>query len=84
VIALATSLVFARLAPGSVQAEATPAFGEVAGAGLEGLAVPCLAEQFPVAADLLVAQPAAARPTARNMIAQVKRSLSAAGFIRSP
>src|SRR6185312_9869798 len=84
VIALATSRVFCRLAPGSVQAGATPGPGEVT-AALPGPA-PCFGLQFTVAAGLLllVVQPAVNKAAVVSMITQLERNSLAGDFICSP
>ena len=75
VIALATSRVFCRLAPGRVHAAATPGLGELAGAALAelagaGLVAPaCLPEQLgALACGVLPEQPATARPAAASTV----------------
>jgi hypothetical protein len=69
-IALATSRVFARLPPGSVQAAATAEFAEPLGVLPAALAGACLAEQAGALEllPLLVLQPAAARPAAASRL----------------
>lgn len=83
VIALATSLVFCTLAPGSVQAGATPGFADVTGAPAEPAAGPA---EHPDAADgfLPLVQPAAVKAAAMSMITQLKLAGLTGGLIRSP
>src|SRR5580692_4142839 len=73
VIALCTSRVLARFAPGSVQPAATAGPGELAWALLAVPGAACLPEQLAtlVVLPLLVLQPAAARPAATTMAAVV-------------
>jgi hypothetical protein len=72
-IALATSLVFARLPPGGVQPAATTGLGEL----LAGLALPATArlDEQPAVLELLLPQPPAARlkSTSRVTLATVGR-----------
>jgi hypothetical protein len=68
-ITLATSRVFARLPPGSVQPAATAGLDEPPGALLAVPAAACLAKQLAVLElALLLAQPPTARPAATSTV----------------
>src|ERR1700722_16947230 len=81
VIGLATSRVFCRLPPGSVQAAATAGLPEAPGALLAWPVAACLAKQLATLKLALVPQPTTARPTvtARDTPAAAGRHVAPPG-----